>query len=324
MILFLHGFPEFWYSWKQQMREFSSTEWVVALDLPGYGDSEGPVRADAYTVDALVSLVQEFISLLGRDQCVLVGSDYGALIGWHLLQRSPQTFSHFVSISQPLPNIMLDILDKSVHHKLKQWRCYLYQLPWLPEYLIAGGDLDILCAEYGDAQRRGRISPEDMQAYLFAFSRTEDWRGPLSHQRQLFAACNWASPPDRLAVPTLLVSGGRDRSLPVDAMYRCLPHLVDCRIQMVTDAGRHVQVEQPAQVNNLIRDFIGVLPDEPERQLAAADESGPGRSLLGRALEGGQGWLGAGNALYNRTVERINTAAALGERYTRTVMMLQD
>ena len=58
-------------------------------------------------------------------------------------------------------------------------------------------------------------------------------------------------------MPALLVFGRRDGSLPVDAMYRSLPHLQEADIRLVEDAGRHVHMEKPQEVNRIIRDFIG-------------------------------------------------------------------
>ncbi|XP_043233431.1 epoxide hydrolase 4-like [Amphibalanus amphitrite] len=327
LVLFLHGFPEFWYSWKEQLREFAKTEWVVALDLPGYGDSDGPRRSAQYSPDRLTPLLQEFIASLGRQQCVLVGSGHGALLGWHLVASAPHTFTDFISISQPLPHITLDVLHNSLHHKAKQWRTFLYQLPWLPEQLIGTGDLDVLTHEYGDLVKRGRMSADDLRAYQFAFSRAEDWHGPLNHQRCLFAAANGRPPPGRLAVPCLLLFGRRDGSLPVDAMYRSLPHLQQADVRLVDDAGRHIHIERPDQVNDALRDFIGVsFLDDSSEDEEDGDGLAPaaGRGLVVRALEGGQGWLGAGGAIYNRAMQRLNNAAAVGQLYTRSVMMLKD
>ena len=72
---------------------------------------------------------------------------------------------------------------------------------------------------------------------------------------------------------------------------------------------------------------LPLLPEVPLEESSEDDGDGlapAGRGLMVRALEGGQGWLGAGSAIYNRAVERLNTAAAIGEMYTRSVMLMKD
>lgn len=82
MILFLHGFPECWYSWRFQMKHFSREYRVVAIDQRGYGlSSKLPFIAD-YQIDLLAGDVADIIEQLGYENCVLVGHDLGGLVAW--------------------------------------------------------------------------------------------------------------------------------------------------------------------------------------------------------------------------------------------------
>ena len=77
LMLMLHGFPEFWYSWRYQIAEFAQDYQVVALDLRGYNDSDKPEGVEAYAMSELVQDIQGVITGLGHQDCILVSHDCG-------------------------------------------------------------------------------------------------------------------------------------------------------------------------------------------------------------------------------------------------------
>ncbi|GAA0161997.1 hydrolase [Lithospermum erythrorhizon] len=108
VILFLHGFPEFWYTWRHQLNTLSTLGYrVVAPDLRGYGDTEAPPLPKNYSchhvVGDLVALIQhELVSSVEKDEKVfLVAHDWGAMIGWYLCLFRPDLVKGFVSLSVP-------------------------------------------------------------------------------------------------------------------------------------------------------------------------------------------------------------------------------
>ena len=90
LMLMLHGFPEFWYSWRHQIPEFAQDYKVVALDLRGYNDSEKPQDVSAYQMKELIADVKGVIEGLGYESCVLVGHDWGAGIAWSFAYAYPE------------------------------------------------------------------------------------------------------------------------------------------------------------------------------------------------------------------------------------------
>ena len=75
-MLFLHGFPEFWFSWRNQLKHFSSKGYYcVAFDLRGYNDSDKPKGIRSYGLDYLTSDVKAIIDGLGKSSCTLVGKN---------------------------------------------------------------------------------------------------------------------------------------------------------------------------------------------------------------------------------------------------------
>ena len=102
MVLFLHGFPELWYSWRHQILALSSRGYhAVAPDLRGYGDTEAPASMSSYTCFHIVGDLVALIELLGVDQVFLVAHDWGALIGWYLCMFRPHRVKAYVCLSVP-------------------------------------------------------------------------------------------------------------------------------------------------------------------------------------------------------------------------------
>lgn len=102
VILFLHGFPELWYSWRHQIPALASLGYrTVAPDLRGYGDSDAPNSISSYTA---LHIVGDIIALLDaiandKDQVFVVAHDWGALIAWYLCQFRPDRIKALVSMS---------------------------------------------------------------------------------------------------------------------------------------------------------------------------------------------------------------------------------
>src|ERR1700722_7088576 len=82
LILFLHGFPEFWYEWKNQLSEFNKDFFVVAPDMRGYNLSTKPENVDQYQIQFLVEDIRALIEHLGDKKVILVGHDWGGVVAW--------------------------------------------------------------------------------------------------------------------------------------------------------------------------------------------------------------------------------------------------
>lgn len=102
VILFLHGFPELWYSWRYQITAFASLGYrAVAPDLRGYGDSDSPSDVSSYTCHHIVGDVVALIQSLGVDSVYLVAHDWGAFIAWYLCLFRPDLVKAYVCLTVP-------------------------------------------------------------------------------------------------------------------------------------------------------------------------------------------------------------------------------
>ncbi|XP_052207040.1 uncharacterized protein LOC127811323 isoform X2 [Diospyros lotus] len=101
-VLFLHGFPELWYSWRYQILSLASSGYrAIAPDLRGYGDTDAPPSADSYTVLHIVGDLVGLLDALGLSKVYLVGHDWGAIIAWCFCIFRPDRIKALVNMSVP-------------------------------------------------------------------------------------------------------------------------------------------------------------------------------------------------------------------------------
>ncbi|KAE8737088.1 Epoxide hydrolase 4-like [Frankliniella occidentalis] len=191
LMLFLHGFPEFWYSWKHQLQEFAKDYWVVAVDMRGYGDSDKPSGTSSYRADILVDDVRELLDAFERPRASLVGHGWGAAVAWMFLERYPERVERLASIGAPHPYVFQRALALNRKQLKRSWYFFLFQVPWVPELVLRCDDLACLSA----ALRRGRrhsptVTDQDLEAYKYTFGKSGALTGPLNYYR----AAGWGLP----------------------------------------------------------------------------------------------------------------------------------
>jgi pimeloyl-ACP methyl ester carboxylesterase len=102
LVLLVHGFPESWYSWRRQIPVLAGAGFhVVAPDMRGYGDTEGPPEKGSYTIMHLVGDMVGLVNALGEKTAVIIGHDWGATVAWHSALLRPDVFSAVAALSVP-------------------------------------------------------------------------------------------------------------------------------------------------------------------------------------------------------------------------------
>ena len=105
LILFLHGFPEFWYEWKDLLPEFGKDHHAVAPDMRGYNLSDKPEKVESYAVPVIVEDVRALAEKLGAKKFVLVGHDWGGVIAWAFAGAHPEMLEKLVIVNAPHPTV---------------------------------------------------------------------------------------------------------------------------------------------------------------------------------------------------------------------------
>lgn len=257
LMLMLHGFPEFWYSWRHQIPEFAKNYKVVALDLRGYNDSDKPADKSAYVMDQFNLDVEGVIKGLGYDKCILVGHDWGGAIAWNFTYAHPEMVERLIVLNIPHPAKFAEGI-RTPQQLMRSSYMFLFQLPWLPELLIQSSDYQAVeTALKGMAVNKSAFSKEDLEAYKDAAAKRGAMTAMLNYYRNIFAqgmlSQNWGI----LQVPTLMIWGEKDTALGKELTYGTEAYVRDFQIKYIPDASHWVQQEQPELVNQYIREFLG-------------------------------------------------------------------
>jgi pimeloyl-ACP methyl ester carboxylesterase len=287
-VVFLHGFPELWYTWRHQLAPVAAAGYrAVALDVRGYGESDAPREVERYRMLELTADVSGVLDALGAERGVLVGHDWGARIAWHFAQLHPERTAAVVALSVPFfpraptveelkrlsgdafnfalyfqePGVAEAELEADVRRTL---RLFMYALsgdapPDLLDALFrrkpaTAGALDGVPEPPALPPWLGEA---DLDAYAAAFART-GFRGALNRYRNMdrdardlghLAAV-------KVAAPALFIGGDRDSAVrygSLEPMKAAVPNLRE--VALLSGCGHWVE-ERPAEVNARLLAFL--------------------------------------------------------------------
>jgi pimeloyl-ACP methyl ester carboxylesterase len=258
LVVLLHGFPEFWYSWRHQIPALAAAGFrVLAPDLRGYNLSDKPPGVACYRLEALTADVAGLISHAGASSATVVGHDWGGGIAWTLALRRPEVVGKLAVLNAPHPAAFLRELRRP-GQLLRSWYMFFFQLPWLPELLLRAGNFASLERTLRrDPLRPAVFSEDDIRRYKEALSRPGALTAAVNYYRAAFRQLHRASdatPP--ITVPTLLIWGERDHYLGprlTEGLERWVPGI---RIERLPGVSHWIQNDAPERVNELLVEFL--------------------------------------------------------------------
>jgi epoxide hydrolase 4 len=267
LILFLHGFPEFWYCWKKQLEEFGRDYLAVAPDLRGFNLSDHPHEVREYKAKILIEDMRQLAESLGHKRFVLVAHDWGGAVAWGLAISHPESVEKLVIVNSPHP---IAFARELTHNKAQQDASQYMNLfrTDKAERVLSENNYARLLKMTVEGWGRGGMDAEEKAAYIEAWSRPGALTGGLNYYRASpmyppagedpGAARLQLDPDDFMVrVPTLVVWGMRDTALLpgcLEGLEACVP---DLRIERLPETSHWVMHEEPARLNQLIRGFVG-------------------------------------------------------------------
>lgn len=257
LMLMLHGFPEFWYSWRHQIPEFAQNYKVVALDQRGYNDSDKPSDLSAYRMNELVADVRGVIQGLGYDRCILVGHDWGGAVAWNFAYDYPEMVERLIVLNIPHPAKFAEGL-RTPQQLLKSSYIFFFQIPFLPELAIQSFDYRLLEEAFtGMAINKFAFSAADLEAYKQAVAKPGALTAMINYYRaNIFQPELTSREWSVLQAPTLLIWGEKDTALGKELTYGTEAYVRDLTVRYIADSSHWVQQEQPQLVTQYMREFL--------------------------------------------------------------------
>jgi epoxide hydrolase 4 len=265
LIMFLHGFPEFWYEWKNQLAEFGRDYKVVAPDMRGYNLSSKPSDVEQYRMKYLVEDIRALVDNLGYKKFFLVAHDWGGGVAWPFAIRHPDYLEKLVIINAPHPiTFVRELRDNPAQKKASQY-ILVHRMPEAEEILSRNNYGALAISLLQEGLKKGYFTEEDRKAYIEAWSQPGALTGGLNYYRAAHIGSFAGGTDDILSadpsllmvkVPTLVIWGEKDRWLLTGNLEGLEKYVTNLTIKRIPDGSHWVIHEKPELVNSYISEFI--------------------------------------------------------------------
>ncbi|WP_338043115.1 alpha/beta fold hydrolase [Okeania hirsuta] len=255
LMLMLHGFPEFWYSWRHQIPEFAQDYKAVALDLRGYNESDKPEDKSAYVMSEFIKDIEGVIKELGYEKCVLVGHDWGGVIAWSFAYAHPEMVEKLIVMNIPHPAKFKEGLG-TPEQLLRSWYMFFFQLPFLPELMLEFDDYQAIGSIFQSMVNKSAVTDADIEAYKDAVAKRGALTSMINYYRNIFSGFFNQQEWGILRIPTLMLWGEEDTALGKELTYGTEEYVENFQIRYIPNCGHSVQQEQPQLVNQYMREFL--------------------------------------------------------------------
>ena len=254
LIVMIHGFPDFWYSWRHQMAVLSKDYQVVAIDQRGYNLSDKPKGKENYDMSLLIEDVRAVIKHLGRDRAVIVGHDWGGRVAWGFAMKYPEMTHRLIVCNLPHPRGVAYQRAHNEEQKANTAYAQRFRQDDAARSLTAEG-------------LAGRIKdPGVRDRYIEAFRRS-DFEAMLNYYKQNYPAPPYledTSPLVKVKAPVLLFHGLEDKALMHGALNHTWEWLErDLTLVTLPGVGHFVQNDAAEFVSAMMKSWLELQASKP-------------------------------------------------------------
>jgi pimeloyl-ACP methyl ester carboxylesterase len=269
LMMFVHGFPQFWTQWENQLIEFGKDHQAVALDMRGYNLSSKPRNVEQYNVNELIEDLRALAEHLGHKKFILVAHDWGGAVAWSFAMRHPEWVEKLIIINAPHPAIFArELLHNPAQQKASGYMLLFRSLEaeqklsadnyvWLTDALFKWGS-------------KWEMTEELQNKYITAWSQPGALTGGLNYYRvsplypptsnedeeRIKGVMDLPQEMFRVTVPTLVIWGELDQALLLGNLNGLEKYVDKLTVERIPDGSHWVVHEQPELVNSMIREFI--------------------------------------------------------------------
>lgn len=276
LMIFLHGFSEYWYAWSDYLPHFADLGFhVVAPDLRGFNKSDRPPMITDYDIKFLVLDIKNLIKSFGKEKAIVVGHDWGGAITWELATTFPEVCAAIIVLNSPhrgayANNIRANPLV-NIRQIIRSWYIYFFLIPHLPEWALKC--CDFKWARYnwrGWAVNKKAFDDVRIIKYINALSIPGALSAELNYYRAntkgeygmgVIKAALGLKKFNKIKAPTFLIWAEDDRALEKALSYNMDEFFENIfKIKYLPQTSHWVHLERPEEVKSLIQQFLNSLP----------------------------------------------------------------
>ena len=249
LIVMIHGFPDFWYSWRDQMAALSDRYQCVAIDQRGYNLSDKPKGVENYRLPLLVGDVAAVIKSVGRDKAIIVGHDWGGMVAWNFALMHPEMTDKLIILDLPHPRGLSRELAHNPEQQKNSQYARNFQQP------------DAASKVNAEGLARRITDPEAHAKYLEAFQRS-DIEAMLNYYKANYPREPYVedtSPVVKVQAPVLMFHGLKDTALLSGALNNTWDWVAqDLTLVTVPSAGHWVQTDASDLVSKTMKAWLSI------------------------------------------------------------------
>lgn len=260
LVILLHSYLEFWYSWRHQLSALAKHFKVVVPDLRGCNDSEKP--ESGYDLDTISSDIGGLIKALGYSQADVVGHAWGGTIAWQLAQTVPESVHRLAILNGVHPQQFRQSLLSNLDQLRRSWRLLAVQVPNMPEWLLEQTLPDFVQSFFqNQAVRKAAFPREVTGLYQAALLKPGAIAAAVRYYRQLLSLPAWLrplwSPTQPIDIPTLVLWGEEDTFFNLKLVENVGEFVkAPLRVERIPQCGHWIQQEAPLTVNRELVKFL--------------------------------------------------------------------
>jgi len=257
-IVFLHGFPEFWYSWRKQLDHFSEQYHVIAPDMRGYNKSYKPKQIKDYKIEAIAADIIELINHAGKNKVIIVGHDWGAAIVLHLLLMYQNRFSKGVILNVPHPLVFRHNLFTNIKQFSKSWYIFFFQIPFLPAWVLSLNNFNRTAKMLENTSLEGSFTENELEKYKLAWANGNAMQYMIMWYKAAIRNPSQANlyKQKKVSTPLKIIWGKEDVALVSEMAKESLDYCTQGELTYIEEATHWVHQDCPEKVNRLIEEFL--------------------------------------------------------------------
>ncbi len=250
LVVFIHGFPDYWYTWRHQMTTLMDSYRVVAMDTRGYNQSSKPTEQEEYDMGLLVKDVKAVVDAEDRKEAIIVGHDWGGMIAWTFATTYPETTKNLVIVNLPHPRGLRRELANNKEQYANAEYARNFQKPESHKFINIEGLAKFVGRDEKTTQR-----------YLEAFKRSSTL-GMMNYYRQNYpkppySDLKWDMP--NVEMPVLQFHGLKDTALHRNGLNGTWDWInEDYTLVTIPDAGHWSHIDKPELVSKTMKFWLDI------------------------------------------------------------------
>ena len=269
LVMFVHGFPEFWGEWRNQLADIGKDHQAVAPDMRGYNLSSKPADVEKYHIKELIEDLRALAEYLGHKKFIMVAHDWGGAVAWSFAMRYPDWLEKLIIVNSPHPAVFArELLHNPAQQKASRYML-MFRTPEA-EGILSENNYAGLMAILSQFGSKWEMTEEIRLKYIKAWSRPGALTGGLNYYRmsplypptskndeeKIRVVLNLPHEMLEVKVPTLVIWGELDQALLTGNLEGLEEYVSHLSIRRIPYGSHWVTHEQPELVNSFIRDFL--------------------------------------------------------------------